>query len=89
MYQVERDGEVLVKGDEYKVREYIEELLENELGFFVSLQENIDEEDLMMYIHTDNYDELTDEQLERLEQLDITEADSIRQIEQFLGVRIK
>jgi len=89
MFKVFQEGKLLVSGDQYKVREYIEEILEQRLGFFVSLQENTDDDEYEVYLHTDNYDELEDEQLERLDKLKITDIDSRKEIEDFLNITIE
>lgn len=64
-------------GDVFDVREHIEELLEKKLGFFVTLTELFETEDkeYFIYLHTDAYEDLTDEELDQVFDLGISEAD--------------
>lgn len=66
-------NQLIFKGTSDQVREEIEDLLEKEFGFFISLQENINEDDdgLDIYLHSDIYDDLTDVELKILLENDI------------------
>lgn len=60
-YQLLQNGQPILTGDEFIVREKIEELLEERIGFFVSLQENTDDDEYHFYLHTDNEQDVSDE----------------------------
>jgi hypothetical protein len=45
------------------MREWIEEQLEEKLGFFVMLQEDTSEQPFRIYLHTDNEEDRTEEEL--------------------------
>lgn len=68
-------GKLVFTGNVFDVREHIERLLEEKLGFFVTLQEMFDTEDhvYFIYLHTDIYDDLEDEQLDQVFELGISE----------------
>lgn len=70
---VKREDENVISGDIYKVREWIEEELENKFGFFVSLQESFEVEDkeYQVYVHTEAYEDLTEDDIEVLEKHNI------------------
>lgn len=63
-----QSGDVIIVSDEYRVREHLEVMLEEALGFPVSLEhrEIEEEEDYIVYLHTDTEDDLTGEDLEKL-----------------------
>lgn len=58
-----------VSGVAEQIREYFEESLERKLGFFVMLQESEDDGELVIYLHTDNQQDLNHDQLEELYEL--------------------
>jgi uncharacterized protein (DUF1697 family) len=68
VYQLKQGDNLLFEGHEADVREKIEELLEERVGMFVSLQENVDEDEdtYEFYLHTDNDEELSEKQLDIL-----------------------
>ncbi len=71
-FDLVQEGKTVTSGDIYKVREWIEEQLENKLGFFVSLQENFEvDEGYQVYVHTDTYEDLEEEDLTILANLNI------------------
>lgn len=59
-YQLVQSGNVLLQGDEYSVREKIEELLEAKTGVFVSLQEFTEDGEYKFYLHSEASDDMTD-----------------------------
>lgn len=73
--KVFKDTELVYTGNIYDTREYIEKLLEEKLGFFVSLQEyfDVEEKEYFVYLHTDAYEDLEDEQLDQLFDFGISE----------------
>lgn len=66
-YVLKQNGTPLFTGNEWDVREKIEELLEQRVGFFVSLQENTEEPgEYHFYLHSDNDEDMTEEDIETL-----------------------
>lgn len=70
-----KNGEVIISGHPADVREVIEDMMTERLGFCPSLQESICEDDgiYQVYLHTDAYEEISEEQIIQLEQLGITD----------------
>jgi hypothetical protein len=66
IYTLYSDGQPIVTGDEYRVRETIEILLEKKIGIYVSLQESIDEDGYNFYLHSSNDEDLSQAALNRL-----------------------
>lgn len=60
-------------GHQADIREQIEEMLYLRLGFYPSLQESTDDNEFEVYLHSDSYEDLEEEQIEQLESLGITE----------------
>ncbi|PFP29365.1 hypothetical protein COJ96_10700 [Bacillus sp. AFS073361] len=56
-------------GDEYQVREWFEEKLQEELGFFVMLQEYTEDTEFKIYLHSKNQEDLEDSELELLDEM--------------------
>lgn len=71
------------------MREVLESKIEDKLGFCPSLQEADDDGELNVYLHTDSYEFLSDEELEKLDQVGITEDDSLSSICQLLNISIE
>ena len=72
--KVQRQDEVLKAGNIYDVREHIETMLEEKTGVFVSLQEDFDTDDetYVIYLHSEAFDDLSDEEVDQLAELGIT-----------------
>lgn len=91
--KVFKDKELVCTGNVYDAREYIEKLLEEKLGFFVSLQESFEREDkeYFVYLHTDAYEDLEDEELDQVFDLGISEDNiaSTKAIKSIFGLDIK
>lgn len=91
-YQLIQSGSVLLQGDEYAVREKIEDLLEAKTGIFVSLQEFTDDGEYEFYLHSDASDGMSDTEWDTLTkqygigQDDKTDEVSIRNL---LGIHIQ
>jgi len=86
------DEKVLSGEDIYQVREWIEEKLEEKVGFFVSLQENFDEDEneYQVYMHTDNYEDLSEEDLTVLETHQIDDSPTCTEVlSNFLGYKVQ
>lgn len=60
-YQLIQGNQPICQGDEYLIREKIEELLEAKTGIFVALQENTDDS-FSFYLHSEAADDMTDAQ---------------------------
>lgn len=83
------DGSIAFKGVACDLHENLEDRICDVLGFNPMLQESEDEGYLEMYIHTDTYEELSDEELDILDELCITEVDSLEAICNLLNIRIE
>lgn len=73
--QIKQKGKRVFIGDQYDVREKVEEMLEEHYGFFISLQENEpeEEEEYQVYLHTDSYEDMEENDLAKIEKDGITE----------------
>lgn len=71
--EMKKKDEVLKVGHPSDVREMIEDMISEKLGFYPSLQEDVDEGEYKVYLHTDSYDDLDGDQIEQLEKLRITD----------------
>lgn len=85
------DGEVIMVGHPADVREKIEDMLSEKLGFYPSLQEDVEDGVYWVCVHSDTYEDLEEEQIEKLEDLDITDFEETctEAIKRFLGVEFK
>lgn len=64
----------LKKGKQELIRKEIELMVEERLGgLFLELQENTDHGDFRIYLHTDTYNYLPDEEIEQLAAMRITD----------------
>lgn len=70
------------------IRIWMEDELEKKFGFMVMLQENDDDEELEIYLHTDNYEDLNDEDLATLEKLGFSEDNSLEAICKVLDITV-
>lgn len=86
-----KNGEVLASGHPADVREVIEDMILEKLGFCPSLQESTDNEQYEVYLHTESYDECENEQLEQLDKLRITDDPKLatEAIKRFLQVEFE
>lgn len=71
-----KKGILVIQGEQEYVREWIESELEKKVGFFVMLQECTDDEEFEIYLHSETYEELTEDELEILEDLGINDDPS-------------
>lgn len=69
--------EVVLTGDEYFMREKIEDMLDEKFGFAPSLQEDCCEEEKLFwaYVHSDTNDTLTEKEINHLIEHGIEEDD--------------
>ncbi|WP_192894796.1 hypothetical protein [Neobacillus notoginsengisoli] len=84
-----KDGSIAFRGTACDLREVLEEKICEVLDFNPMLQENEDDGHLQMYIHTDSYEDLSDEEVAKLTEIGITEDDSLEAICQLLNTRIE
>jgi hypothetical protein len=82
---------VLKVGHPADVREKIEDMICEKLGFYPSLQEDVDDGEYQVYLHTDSYDDLDEDQIIQLEKLSITDdpETSTEGIKRFLQVEFR
>jgi len=88
-YDVFREDKIIKSDDAEGIRIWVEEELEKELGFLVMLVEYDEDDELEIYIHTDNYEDLGDSELEKLDELEITEVNSINALSKLLNFTIE
>lgn len=88
-YDVIHENKIIKSDDAEGIRIWVEEELERELGFFVMLVEYDEDDELEIYIHTDNYEDLEDSELEKLDELEISEVNSIKALSMLLNFTIE
>ncbi|MED1301754.1 hypothetical protein P4U65_14480 [Bacillus pacificus] len=62
-------NELILESNEETIREKVEELLEDKTDLIIMLEQTMEEDNvnpLLIYLHSDNYDHLSDEELEGL-----------------------
>lgn len=64
-YRLIQNGKLVMKSDEFTIREKIEEMLEEKTGIFVSLQENTDD-GYHFYLHSEASDDMSDTEWDTL-----------------------
>lgn len=79
------EGQVI--GSAELIRETLESLLEEKLGFFVMLQED-DEEKFVIFIHSENDEDLEDKQLNEVESLGLNNWDCTEVLFNILDVSV-
>lgn len=90
--EMTQNGERVALGHPADVREKIEELIAEKLEIaFVSLQEDVEDGEYFVYVHTDTYEELDQEDVDKLEALDIDESEEgcTEAIKKFLEVEFR
>lgn len=90
-YELIQGTTTVLQGDEYAVREKIEEMLEEKTGIFVSLQENVDEE-YRFYLHSEAGDDMSDREWDTLtKQYGISHNEEAAEtaILNLLGIRVQ
>lgn len=73
-------GPNFIKGDHITVREWIEMQLEQVIGISVALESSDDDGELDVFLHSDNEEELSIEELSKLKHLGITQDNSLETI---------
>jgi hypothetical protein len=89
--EMKKKDNVLKVGHPADVREKIEDMICEKLGFSPSLQEDVDEGEYIVYLHTDSYNVLVQDQIDQLDQLGITESEesTTEAIKTFLEVEFR
>lgn len=89
--EMKKKDKVLKVGHPADVREKIEDMICKKLGFYPSLQEDVDEGEYKVYLHTDSYEDLDEDQIIQLEKLRITDdSESCTEaIKRFLQVEFR
>ncbi len=88
-YILIKENNFLFQGNVHHLIETLEFLVEKHFEFRPLLQENEDEGYLEIYLHTDSYEILTREQIEKLNNAGITEVDSLKEICNLLNITIR
>ena len=89
VYEVLQDNKVLFSGKAIAVREWIEDkLMQSTLGFYPMLQENEEEEELELYLHSEWAEDLEEDEIEKVEKLGLNEFDSLKAIQHILNITI-
>ncbi len=88
---LEKNGKVIKEGLPEDIREIIEEMIAERIGLYLELQENSDDDEYQVYLHTDCYDYLSDEDVSRLSDMKITDSpeQSTEGIKRLLGIELK
>jgi hypothetical protein len=87
-YEVIRNGASVLTDSAEGIRIWMEDEMGDKLNFYVMLQENDDDDELEVYLHTDTYEDLESEQLSKLEELGLSEDNSLQAICKLLNVTI-
>lgn len=91
-YHLLQNGDIIATENEWDLREVIEQILEQETGYFISLQENTDGDvPYEYYAHSEAWDEMTEEDIEIIEtRWGIITGDEIQQqAEKLFGLTVK
>lgn len=76
------------RGTPERVREWVEERLEEKIGIYLCLQEDIEEGEFQLYLHSSVYDETDEETLKKIENMGISDdPETTKVIERILGVK--
>jgi len=67
------DGDVLKVGHPADVRELIEDMISEKLGYCPSLQEDVEEGEYQVYLHSESDEECSEEEIKQLKSLRITQ----------------
>ncbi|WP_209124501.1 hypothetical protein [Alkalihalobacillus sp. BA299] len=87
-YEVIRNGESVLTDSAEGIRIWMEDEIGDKLNFIVMLQENDDDDELEVYLHTDNYEDLESEQLLKLNELGLSEHNSLQAICKVLDITV-
>lgn len=83
-----KEGVIVAAGHQADVREVIEKMIAEKLGFCPDLQEDTEEGEYLVYVHSEGLEELSEVEIGQLEALRITEDPerSTEAIGRLLGV---
>lgn len=87
-YRICSDEFMIYVDSATKLRETLESLLAAKFGNYVMLQEDTEDDGIEIYLHSEFADELEENEIEQLEQLGITECNSLDNICDYLGISI-
>lgn len=88
-YKIIKNEELLFVGSSERIRERIESMLEDKLDFFIMLQEEIAEDNnLEIFVHSETYEYLEEQQEDKILKLGITDDISKDEICKYLGINI-
>lgn len=73
-------GEVVMIGHPADIREKVQDMFEEKYGFYPDLEQTEVEElqegeEYYIYLHTDSYEDLSEEELDKLDELGVTETE--------------
>jgi hypothetical protein len=89
--EMKNKEEVLIVEHPGNVREKIQDMLCERLGFYPDLHEDVEDGNFVVALHTDSYEDLSEEQIDQLDQLGITESEesTTEAIKRFLQVEFR
>lgn len=88
-WTISQEGSVLKQGDPCDVREFLETMIDDKTGMFLSLQE--DEEEGCIYLHSEYDESLSEEEVSKVKDLGISEdwdMTTIHAIEKLLDIKV-
>lgn len=68
-----KQNKPFLRGNQEKVREMIELMVEERLGLFLEFQESTEDGEFQLFLHTDNYENLTSRDIRQLAAMKITD----------------
>lgn len=85
---VRTKGHQEFRGEPERVREWVEERFVEKTGLFVYLQEDFEDGEFELYLHSSFYDDADEETIEKLENMGISDdPETTKAIEKILGVK--
>jgi glycosylphosphatidylinositol transamidase (GPIT) subunit GPI8 len=89
--EMKNKEEVLITDHPGNVREKIEDMLSERLGFYPCLHEDVEDGNLVVALHSDSYEDLEEDQIDQLTKVGITETEesTTEAIKNFLGVEFR
>lgn len=90
---LDKEKKEILRGDIYKVREWIEEKIEEKINIIISLQENFEPDEKLyeIYVHTDTYEDCTEEEVDVFCSHGITDdpEECMAAVEKLLGITME
>ncbi|MED2737213.1 hypothetical protein [Bacillus toyonensis] len=86
-----QDGKVIFVDLSCDVKERIEDMIEEKIGIRLDLQEDDTDDEFQIYLHTDNYEDLEEEEIDRLEELGLDDCPvgCTEKIKELLNIEFK